>query len=401
MRKQILVVGPLPPPLTGVSVAIEQLLVHSRWDDYLLHHLDTTRKQIEPTGRIRLEKVVTDVRYILAVLWKLLRTSAPVLYFPISQNRLGVLRDSFVAVAASLLGRRVIAHVHGGHFRAMYDGLGRIERRLVDVALRRLDTAIVLGESLRPMFDGILPPNRVAVVHNGVPDAIPEEDLERAIAARSASRVLRIVFLSNLIESKGFGDLILAGARLRDAGVSFEMTFAGAWESDAVARRTRRLVADLGLDDHCRFVGVVAGEAKWATLLGASVFVLPSRYPLEGQPIAILEAMAAALPVVSTARGCIPEMVQDGVNGYIVPEGDVETLADRLRRFADQPGLVVSMGAESRRRYLSAYTDRHYLAGLRSVFDAAFEQVGGLGGGAAGGGGARAGAPLAAPRRAE
>lgn len=376
MHKQILVVGPVPPPLTGVSVAIEQLLVKNEWDDVRLHHLDTTRKQIEPTGRVRLEKIVTDVRYVMAVIWKLLRTSARVLYFPISQNRLGVLRDSFVAVAASLFGRRVVAHVHGGHFRAMYDGLGRLERGLVRYALGKLDAVIVLGESLRPMFDGILPAERVAVVGNGVLDSIPEEDLERAIAARSASEALRIVFLSNLIESKGFGDLILAGARLRDAGVPFEITFAGAWESEAVARRTGRLVADLGLEDHCRFVGIVEGEAKWAALLNASVFVLPSKYPLEGQPIAILEAMAVALPVVSTARGCIPEMVEDGANGYIVPEGDVDALADRLRRLADDPTLIAAMGAESRRRYLSAYTEDHYLAGLRSVFDAAVERAG-------------------------
>jgi glycosyltransferase involved in cell wall biosynthesis len=117
------------------------------------------------------------------------------------------------------------------------------------------------------------------------------------------------------------------------------------------------------------FAGVVSGEAKRRVLAEADVFVLPTRYPPEGQPFAILEAMAAGLPVVSTPRGAIPDMVEDGVTGLLLPEGDEAALAEALRRLVASPAERSAMGEAGRSRYESMFTEEATTRRLVTVMD--------------------------------
>jgi glycosyltransferase involved in cell wall biosynthesis len=93
------------------------------------------------------------------------------------------------------------------------------------------------------------------------------------------------------------------------------------------------------LIDH---LGPVSLEERLAFFKRADVFVLPTY--AEGTPISMLEAMAAGLPVVSTPVGGIPDVVEDGVEGFIVKPGDVEALADRLARLINDPERRRRMG---------------------------------------------------------
>ena len=79
-----------------------------------------------------------------------------------------------------------------------------------------------------------------------------------------------------------------------------------------------------------KFIGTVSGQSKVDVLLQADVFVLPTYYPAEGQPWAILEAMAAGLPIISTDQGAITESVVDGVNGFIVEKRNSDQVAAKI-----------------------------------------------------------------------
>jgi glycosyltransferase involved in cell wall biosynthesis len=116
-------------------------------------------------------------------------------------------------------------------------------------------------------------------------------------------------------------------------------------------------------------LGVVQGEDKARALAEADIFVLPSKYPLEGQPLAILEAMAEGLPVVATPRAAIPDMVVDGVTGFLVPEGDIKALASNLSRLIEDADLRERMGRAGRELYLSRFTRERCLARVIQEFD--------------------------------
>jgi glycosyltransferase involved in cell wall biosynthesis len=100
---------------------------------------------------------------------------------------------------------------------------------------------------------------------------------------------------------------------------------------------------------------VVGPEQKGPLLRDADVLVLPVRQP-EGQPLVVLEAMAAGLPVVATRRGAIPEMVDDGVTGLLVPERDVGALAAALDRLRRDPARRRALGEAARRRWAAEFT---------------------------------------------
>jgi glycosyltransferase involved in cell wall biosynthesis len=219
---------------------------------------------------------------------------------------------------------------------------------------------------------GGAPPIRV--VYNGL-------DLERfaAPAARgsAAPRPARILCVARLIEQKGLLDLLHACALLRERGIGFACDVVGGPEHPlytnylvALRREHRRL----GLGDHVRFLGARSFDRTLRAYAGADVFVLPCVVAADGRrdvtPNAVLEAMAMALPVVSTPVGGVPELVEDGVSGVLVPPGDPLALAGALASLIDDPARRRQLGEAARRRAEERFDARRTAAEFREVFAA-------------------------------
>ena len=104
-------------------------------------------------------------------------------------------------------------------------------------------------------------------------------------------------------------------------------------------------------------------------LLESDVFVFPSRR--EGSPNAVLEAMAAGLPVVATRTGGLPDMVSDGEGGYLVPAGDVDALTAAVRRLASDRELAVRMGAYNRAVCADRFAFSRVFERLSTIYETA------------------------------
>lgn len=176
---------------------------------------------------------------------------------------------------------------------------------------------------------------RLVKIYNGI-------DLSRFAPgpAPVAMPPLRILAVARLVEKKGLPILVEACALLRDRGVAFHCTLVG---KGALRPLIEARIKALGLGDCIDLLGArTQGEVQ--ALYGAShVFALPCIVGDDGNrdglPVSIVEALACGLPVISTPVTGIPEAVQDGVNGLLVPERDVKALADALERIAREPGL--------------------------------------------------------------
>jgi len=179
----------------------------------------------------------------------------------------------------------------------------------------------------------------------------------------------RVVCVANLHARKRLGDLIAAVARLRRDIPDIRVRFVGADDG----REGARLMAqarELGMAGACELVGRRADVA--ADLLASQVFALPSG--CEGVPTAMLEAMAAARPVVMTGVGHISSAVTDGVEGFIVPIGDLEALTKRLRAVLTDRALALKMGRAARAR-VQAHDVRAVAARLRTALEQSVKQV--------------------------
>ncbi|EKP94118.1 glycosyltransferase [Thermaerobacter subterraneus] len=179
---------------------------------------------------------------------------------------------------------------------------------------------------------------------------------------------LRIVMVARFEPPKDHPTLLQAVALLERQGLQAPGRRAG-WVVELAGDgpllpAARQLAASLGIDHRVRFLGAQPEGA--AVVQGAAVAVLCSRR--EGLPLAILEAMAAGVPVVATAAGGIPEAVEPGITGFLVPPGDAVATARCLGRLLADPSLRRRMGAAGRARYEARFTVERMVAATLAVY---------------------------------
>jgi glycosyltransferase involved in cell wall biosynthesis len=137
----------------------------------------------------------------------------------------------------------------------------------------------------------------------------------------------------------------------------------GAFPSDD--EYAHQLCASLGLTDHITLAGQLSDEEKFFELSRADILVLPTH--TEGFPLSLLEGMAMGLPVVTTPVGGIPEIVKDGVNGYLVSPKDVEMLAERILTLVKEPGKRQRMGEANARLYREQLSAHKVVARIHTL----------------------------------
>ncbi|MGA1871238.1 MAG: glycosyltransferase [bacterium] len=220
-----------------------------------------------------------------------------------------------------------------------------------------------MGESLRYIFSGLIPPEKIYVVPNGID---PLKFKVATLEKRTNGKV-RICFLSNLHRTKGFGE-VLQAIRILSEKYRIDCTFAGKWINKTDEIETLKYIEKHSLKNIAKFVGTVKGKGKIDLLANSDIFVLPTYFKNEGQPWAILEAMATGLPVISTDHGCIAETVCDSETGFIVPKRDIYALVMKIEILITMNNLRIQMGKKGRLRLASMFTEDKFIHRLNVVF---------------------------------
>ncbi len=363
--RALILIGPTPPPIHGSAFATLHLIAAVADAGRLAGHLETGEddRPVFNTGVFDAINVYLGLKHVLALILLLRRHRDADLHVPISQNRWGFARDAIFIWLGHLARRRVIAHLYGGLFADFYASRRGLERRFVERTFAVVDEAWVETPNRVTIFRGLLPDDRIRVLENTADDMGPPE-------SRPDDGRLRLLFLANLIPEKGHGDLLSALELIAGrGGGDIDLRLIGeveATEAERVRQRAAKLAA-AGIDVELRepVMGAVKrGQYRWADAL-----VLPSRYPPEGQPLVLLEAMSAGLPVIGSDHSGIPFTVLDGEQGLIVPKGRIEPLAAAIERLRDEPELRRSLGASGRERYLSRYDEESFKVRVRSLLE--------------------------------
>jgi glycosyltransferase involved in cell wall biosynthesis len=264
-------------------------------------------------------------------------------YFTLTPTGNAFYRDCLFIAVMKLAGVPRIYHLHGKGIRTLLSTAWR--RRLYAWAFR--DARVVhLSDRLADDIEGLVPRERVMIVPNGIAD--------RNVPAR-AHRIgsPRLLFLSNMGESKGPFVLLEALGELRARGIDFEATFAGASHHDFLDRFTET-IRRLGLERRACYVGPKYDEQKYRLFDEHDIFVFPTSN--DSFPLVTLEAMQAGMPVVTTYEGALPEIVEDGATGLLVAPRDPAALADRLAMLIADTRMRQQMGARARLRQQQNYT---------------------------------------------
>ncbi len=362
-KAKVIFIGPVPPPYMGPTLATEILLRSRLAREYRLLHLDNSdHREMDKLGAVDFWNIVLPLWSYVVLLWMLIRHRPQAVYVPISQTTLGYLKDSVYIIIAKLFGRRVISHLRGGYFRQWLQSASALTRWYVKRVHGLVDAQIVLGDSLRNMFEGILPAERIYVVPNG--RNFPDMSKRQALGAR-----LRVLFFGNFNRSKGVLDVLHAVPQVVASFPAIEFVFAGEWtESDT--RAEIEAFVDKNPSLPVRVLGRISGQNKLEVLANSDIFVFPTYYPFEGHPWVIVEAMAAGLPVISTDHAAISESVCHGKTGFLVAKQSPQAIAEKVLLLAGDERLRASMGQAGRQRYEQHFTEESMSERMVNVFDA-------------------------------
>ena len=362
--KKVLFIGPLPEPMTGQSLACQVFLDGLR-TRAIVDVIDINKKILK-SGVDSVGRIGEVLSYALAAFRK--RRGRDVVYFTIAESVAGTLKDMLIYLACFSQLRRMVVHLHGGAgMRHLLSDSHPLLRRANAFFLRRMGGVIVLGSRLVPVYQDIVPSDRIFVIPNFAGDELFLSPELVASKFRS-STPLRVLFLSNLIPGKGHMELVEAIAALTpEERELLAVDFAGGFEAD---KDRDVFLARIAAIPQIRYHGSVRGEAKRRLFADAHLFCLPTYYPYEGQPISILEAYASGCAVLTTDHSGIFDVFEPGKNGLDVEKGSAVAILAALRRVLENPGALLQYAQRNREDAERLYTIAIYNRNLFRVIDA-------------------------------
>ena len=350
--KKICFIGHFPPPISGLTKAVDTLYNSTLSQEYVFEKINIGHNN----------------KKILGYLIKIKKSKAELFYFTISQSRGGNLRDLLILHAIG--NRPCVIHLHGGFYRTLLSGLPGWQKRENYKAISKVSGAIVLGPSLRWIFKGILPNEKIYTVPNCVDDEYLMDDgeFEEKIRLYDQRKIKHVLYLSNFIRSKGYIDVLRLAKleKMRGGDRRFHFDFAGNFFDQNEEECFWSYIKREKLSDYVTYHGVVDGDKKRTLLKLSDYFVLLTRYQNEGQPISILEAMGNGMVIITTDHAGIPDQVIDKLNGIVVSKNkiDVRSIYKRMLNMDNYNDIAI----KNRMDVMNKYKEKNYIDNMRSVF---------------------------------
>lgn len=355
---------------TGQAVMFDGVVASARQSGIKIDVIDiSSRFYCGKFGRI------LDYVYVLSkLIFMLLTTRYNLIYIITAQSKFGFYRDYLMIKICGLFKLKVITHQYGGNYRQLLDIIDSRDLRRLKSMLGYVSKIIVEGNYMKEQFAFYEEyESKIIVIPNGLP-------VEGANICKEkkwcADKPFKILYLSNLIFSKGYFDVLrsvdlLVNKYKRDV----ECLFAGKFltSSDDVKKGISNkesfdsFIEEKGLTNRVRYCPGLYGEEKDKVFYESNVFTLPSYYINEGQPVSIIEAMAyGCVPIVTEFRH-IPMMVNCN-NGSFVHARSPESVAQAVIDLMDNPNVYNCKSKNAIEDYIRSFRFDIFASKVMDVF---------------------------------
>lgn len=346
---KILFILHLPPPVHGSSMVGQYIkkskILNANFKTTFINL--STSKTIDEIGSKPLIKISRYFKVLLQVILSLIKDKPEIVYLAINAKGIGFYKDFPIALLAKLFGKKLVLHYHN-------KGVKLKQHKFFDNVLYRIlfksTKVILLSEQLYNDVSKYVEKENVFFCPNGIPVVNFKEEI-----LSNKNSIPKILFLSNLIESKGVFILLSALKILNDKKVKFQCDFVGG-ESDISVNQLYQRIDNLNLQKCVSYLGKKYNDDKHEIFNSADIFVFPTFYFYETFGLVNIEAMMFGLPVISTSEGGIPDVVQDGETGFIIDKQNPGQLAEKIQWLIENPLEARSMGKKGRERFLANYT---------------------------------------------
>lgn len=377
MKKKMLMIGAVPPPYHGSNISFARILQSDLFKLFNVHLVDSSdHRDGSNIGKLDLMNIYLALKNLLQVFFLALVKRPDIFYIRIAQDFLPYLRDGLQILAVKIVSPRtkIVIHLDGGYFFEFYKKSPSFVKWFIDLTMKCVSDAIVLGECLQYIFEQWLTKSHIHVVPNGTTF---NPELQNKFTTSDSSGPISLIYLSTVIPSKGILDVLDAVKEIVAKGHKVHLTIAGERKTndpyrnrsgeDIMNEYTSRL-QDKMLKGTVNDRILLKGSDKDQALIDTDVFLLPTYYPYEGLPNAILEAMAAGNVIISTKHAAIPEVIIDGQTGFFVEKQNSKDIAARLIQLDNDRMLLSKMQQASRKRFENEYTAEKSNTKLVNVF---------------------------------
>ncbi len=367
--KKILFLSPLPPPDYGSAISSKMCLqVLEDQPSYRVRNIRLNRsKEMSDLGAVSLNKVFGFLAVHWGVFKNIIVQSPDLVYVMPATGGLGFVRDFLAILIAKAMRKNLLIHLRTSI--SDRDNRSLVKRTVFGWAFRG-SKVIVLASNLADGISMYVNDRDVSVLHNAISPTLSDSAYSRIREEKSGCDHLRLLFLSNMIKSKGWPVALEVARFLKQDGIPFSMRFAGNWLSDEDHREFDELVRRLGLSEHVSHVGHADDELRHSLLSTSDLLVFPTTYRLEALPRVIIEAMEYGVPAVTTTHAGIPDIVTHGETGFLAGKDisadmvrDIESMVDRTR--------LLEISDKARDRFI----ENHQIASFRHQFVAIVDKA--------------------------
>lgn len=348
---RVIMLGPSLQEQGGMG-AVSNLIIESATSEIEFQHISTWNG----TRMTKLESLRVFCLAIAKLSWLLLQQKVDLLHLHLSE-RGSAWRNSVLIFIALLFNKPVILHAHGAEFHTFHAQLKPIFRKFLNWILQKSTYLIVLSESWRRFYISHchIPEQKVVVLHNPV-------DFPQNLPTKDDHEQFKLLFLGKINQRKGIYDLLKAIALIKtELSHQIKLIIAGSGEID----ETLNLAQKLGIEEKVDFYGWVNREQRNQLLAQTDLFLLPSYN--EGLPMALLEAMSWAIPVITTPVGGIGEVIVHTETGWLVEPGDSQQIKTAIEFLLENLDLREQISQAARNK-VAAFSIQKYSISLSKLY---------------------------------
>jgi glycosyltransferase involved in cell wall biosynthesis len=360
-KKKNLCIMQLPPPVHGAAVMnsyVQKSALLSATFELDVLELHYVRKLADFRSAY-LKKLCLLIKYWFILLYKLSFNRPDLVYFTITPYGASFYRDLLMVALIKIFRiKKMVYHLHGKGIKDCYHH----QKRWYNYAYHNVDV-ICLGNKLKEdihFFKGT-----PYIVNNGIPI------VNHVLSKQKKSEIdgiVRILYLSNFVKSKGVLDLLEAAKRLKSRKVTFKIQLIGAFHGQITKDFFNEYLQNNDLLNQIDVIGPIYGDAKNQYFIDSDIFVFPSYYKNEAMPLVLIEAMQYGLPCISTFEGCIPEIIEENITGLLFRQRDIEDFANKLELLIKNKEFRGQMGKKGKERFYQFFTLEKFEQNLCNTF---------------------------------
>jgi glycosyltransferase involved in cell wall biosynthesis len=293
--------------------------------------------------------------FLLGLFWR-----PQLVYITLTSYGIGLWKDAVFVALCRFFGLKHVLHFHNKGVLKYAQSNKKAE--FIYRFVFKKAKVILLSPLLYHDISAYVTKENVFFCANGIPDL----NKKTPSPFRSNLTPIKLLFLSNLIKSKGVWDLLDACLYLKKKALYFKCDIVGE-EGDISIKEFKKRVQYCGLQDHVNYLGKQYGESKTSIFHSADIFIHPTHE--DCFPLVLLESMQFGLPIIATDEGAISEIVEYGKTGFLVPKRNVNALAEKIELLMVNKELRKSMGIASRKKYEQEYTIANFEKRFTSIIN--------------------------------